>query len=170
MRSRFGITRAFALAVLVAAYALGAYAETRPVLDAPLGVKVEVVRENPHLSGCVMGATGTVSEVRRELWMLIDARGNQIGIERDLPDGFIPWDWETEDFPLKPVGVLLGNVVYHMDDGSVISIDLTCGLRWEDTETTRAFVTAVQEKNRIIDEKVRAAQEEDGGPSDKLFL
>ena len=157
-------------ALLASGFSSVASGAIRPIFDVPMGTKIFVDRANPNVLGCVAGAKGVVSGVRHEIWYLIEANGDGIGLYLNLRQGFTAWDWEATDFPNQPVGVLFGNIVARMDDGSEISVADACGITFEDPAFVQAFNDEVDAKQRVVVEKVLAAKKPQGSQSKGTHL
>ena len=91
-------------------------------MDAKLhkGTRVKIVKDVREGESAT-GKTGRfVGDKKQEAWILFDANGNPERESYSLPNTYVEWRPEKEDFPKVNCGIRSQNPIFRLEDGSEI--------------------------------------------------
>jgi len=127
----------------------------------PVGTQVKI-SEDYRPGG---NATGKIAEYtgdNGQFWALLDI----LQLHRNLPEGYVGWDPETQPFPQEKVGILIASPVFRLSDGSTIASGLECSFKILDKEldgrVMKEFEEVGSQISRRIDEAYAAWEKEHG--------
>lgn len=153
--------------VFVAALQAQDIQKIKPVIDIAPGTKMRITVDNrpgsPALNKIVI-----CKEVKKEQWLLINLEifendpakvsAHVSAHSKDLPSDYVVWNWREDDPPSTgKFSILLGNPVYQLEDGEVVSSpDVRAWFLDENEKDKKEFEENLVQFDSILISKMQA--------------